>query len=629
MKRTIAAVVMLMCFGVAPLVYSASKNPFDADVKFDRNHINTSVWKKTYYAWQDSRISKLTRSAFWTGCGALTTGIACTFTTNNHPSSSILSQPVLWQGLLACGAVGLGICAYGANTLMQYYRHFLVEGVERKKRTQSCYNPNRLMLCKQGLKGAIAYCFRGNTTFKGDIDLNKAIGNFSTWCATLKDLPATETRNSRLRPINYTTFAAYLNTVKRLQMNHLQRTIINPGNAKLVATNNLLYVQKESPSKNMHYYSWGDLHGDIGNFVMSLLHLNEVHQKKVGSIAINDAWKIIDPKVKLVFCGDFVDRGTYGVEVMQTLLKLKQINPDQVILVRGNHEDVTLGEKEYTKARPVESSFHGQLRALYRNPQITTAVASFYGSLPCALFVDTKGDVVQYCHGGIEPAYLPTKLLATGEKNTCEQLTHKNLLKRSEQYEAYRNSLSEGMDKQEHNMFEGISEGAGDEDTRDPIVHDHVEQPGFKTSVGPQSCGLLWNQFTTDRFSRYSSRENSIICGTNLTTWYFKQFMDQRKHITVRRAHQHGRTMEAVEEQRDGNKKKVTVDDPISGGLKENGFHQIKGDGFTVLTNVCTPMPMINQDGLLQNHYAKKASFMYHEISEDRIEHEQYCEVDS
>lgn len=41
---------------------------------------------------------------------------------------------------------------------------------------------------------------------------------------------------------------------------------------------------------------------------------------------------------KLVFLGDYVDRGSNSVGVLHTICQLKVLNPDSVILMRGNHE---------------------------------------------------------------------------------------------------------------------------------------------------------------------------------------------------------------------------------------------------------------------------------------------------
>ena len=66
----------------------------------------------------------------------------------------------------------------------------------------------------------------------------------------------------------------------------------------------------------------GDIHGQLGDLLYILDEAGEP-----------------GPKNKFVFNGDFVDRGTNGVEVICLLLALHAANPNYVFLNRGNHED--------------------------------------------------------------------------------------------------------------------------------------------------------------------------------------------------------------------------------------------------------------------------------------------------
>lgn len=70
----------------------------------------------------------------------------------------------------------------------------------------------------------------------------------------------------------------------------------------------------------------GDLHGDLESLTTILHHSRFVQR----------AAKRKD--LTLVFLGDYGDRGAYSAEVYYVILRLKLAFPEQVILLRGNHE---------------------------------------------------------------------------------------------------------------------------------------------------------------------------------------------------------------------------------------------------------------------------------------------------
>jgi diadenosine tetraphosphatase ApaH/serine/threonine PP2A family protein phosphatase len=70
----------------------------------------------------------------------------------------------------------------------------------------------------------------------------------------------------------------------------------------------------------------GDLHGDL----KSLVHILDDSKFLTEASSGRD--------VLLVFLGDYGDRGSHSAEVYYIVLKLKEMFPEKVILMRGNHE---------------------------------------------------------------------------------------------------------------------------------------------------------------------------------------------------------------------------------------------------------------------------------------------------
>ena len=72
------------------------------------------------------------------------------------------------------------------------------------------------------------------------------------------------------------------------------------------------------------FFIIGDIHGDLETLQKILMKLN-INLVKEGSL-------------ELVFLGDYVDRGSHQLECLLVALLLKNDFPDNVILLRGNHE---------------------------------------------------------------------------------------------------------------------------------------------------------------------------------------------------------------------------------------------------------------------------------------------------
>ncbi len=151
------------------------------------------------------------------------------------------------------------------------------------------------------------------------------------------------------------------------------------------------YTQKVTLPAGTKILMHGDLHGDVHSLVTTI----------APYMKGDDGFKLKE-NIYLAFLGDFVEKGLYGLECIYICMRLKIDNPDNVFLVRGNHEDRDI------------NSYYGFQQELatkgFTDEQIA-AVYRLYDMLPSALYVGTNHNYVQLCHGGLDIGYLPTELL--------------------------------------------------------------------------------------------------------------------------------------------------------------------------------------------------------------------------
>jgi len=97
------------------------------------------------------------------------------------------------------------------------------------------------------------------------------------------------------------------------------------------ANNSYIKVIKNNDVNNK-FIVFGDFHGSLATFVRHLFRF------KVLGI-IDGECKLME-NYNLIFLGDIVDRGIYGLEILTLIYMLKILNPNQVFINRGNHEEL-------------------------------------------------------------------------------------------------------------------------------------------------------------------------------------------------------------------------------------------------------------------------------------------------
>jgi hypothetical protein len=127
----------------------------------------------------------------------------------------------------------------------------------------------------------------------------------------------------------------------------------------------------------------GDLHGDLESLI-SILQSSGFTRKIASS---KDA--------TLIFLGDYGDRGEYSAEVYYTILKLKLAFPEQVVLLRGNHEG-----PDDLMASPHDLPMQFQFRFKENWKIAYTKTRELFAYLYNAVLVEERYLLV---HGGLSP----------------------------------------------------------------------------------------------------------------------------------------------------------------------------------------------------------------------------------
>lgn len=99
-------------------------------------------------------------------------------------------------------------------------------------------------------------------------------------------------------------------------------------------------------------------------------------------------------KTKSVFLGDYVDRGIYGVEVVGLLCALKIEFPDNIYLIRGNHEEEKIN-RSYEFYHEVLLKF-----GLEQGEKMFKLFSTFFSYLPLSGLI---GEKILCMHGGLSP----------------------------------------------------------------------------------------------------------------------------------------------------------------------------------------------------------------------------------
>lgn len=153
-------------------------------------------------------------------------------------------------------------------------------------------------------------------------------------------------------------------------------------------------------NSNYEYYFIGDLHSD--DFI-----LNKI-------LACTNFFSRVckGEKIRLIFLGDYVDRGKCHIKLLDHILLLKYIFPENIFLLRGNHDGGSLIEgkiKLWVRKPEAESDEDYFLLYMYnlsnKNNTMKLSIVDkyleFFNSLCNIAFIFYKDISIMAVHGGI------------------------------------------------------------------------------------------------------------------------------------------------------------------------------------------------------------------------------------
>jgi diadenosine tetraphosphatase ApaH/serine/threonine PP2A family protein phosphatase len=152
----------------------------------------------------------------------------------------------------------------------------------------------------------------------------------------------------------------------------------------------------------------GDVHGDLDSLIYILdnsAFVQKMTERKDATV---------------IFLGDYGDRGQRSAEVYYTILRLKLAFPEQVVLLRGNHEG-----PEDLLASPHDLPVSFQVRFGETWKSMYARTRELFAWLYNALLVEERYLMV---HGGLSPNINSFQDLANADKTHPEQDVLEDLL---------------------------------------------------------------------------------------------------------------------------------------------------------------------------------------------------------
>jgi len=141
------------------------------------------------------------------------------------------------------------------------------------------------------------------------------------------------------------------------------------------------FAQRIHPKPGSKFIVWGHLFGAFHSFVRGLDYLqkNKIIDKRL---------KIISKNHFIVFNGNAINMSPYILETLTVILKLMETNPQQILYIKGNHEDkehwLNYGLKKELKIKASQLST--------KKTPLRNLINRFFNTLPLALYLTANSE---------------------------------------------------------------------------------------------------------------------------------------------------------------------------------------------------------------------------------------------
>lgn len=133
-----------------------------------------------------------------------------------------------------------------------------------------------------------------------------------------------------------------------------------------------------------------------------IIAIGDIHGCLNSLKRLIDELKIDNKTDRLVFIGDYIDRGKYSFEVIQYLLELRRyMGFNNCILLRGNHEQMLIDCGGCPDSLWIRNGAYATMDSFFRHGEEPSNYLNFFKNLPLVC----ESENAFFCHAGFTYPY--------------------------------------------------------------------------------------------------------------------------------------------------------------------------------------------------------------------------------